>query len=285
MNKLDSRLYKATPLRVENGIPVFTNADAYIANYDRIAHDHLAAMRSHGINPFIEEDIWRALEETTLTLIRRYGNAGMRVLDVGVGLARLLREVPEMHRYGVDISLDYLSEARTAGVEVALARAEALPYHDGVFDLVVCTDVLEHVLDLNAAVAEVLRVLKPEGHLIARVPDREDLSPYLAPDYPYAFAHLRRFDAAELTLLFSRVFEYDVVDIHPVFVFDDRKLRWPLRRGRTKMTVFLRHLSRLSARLRRVVLQGLYLPLELNVVVHKSSPGSDARVKAVPVPH
>ena len=68
MNKLDSRLYKATPLRVENGIPVFTKADAYIANYDRIAHDHLAAMRSHGINPFIEEDIWRALD---LARIRR----------------------------------------------------------------------------------------------------------------------------------------------------------------------------------------------------------------------
>ncbi len=45
-------------------------------------------------------------------------------------------------------------------------RLERLPFADGVFDVVVAADVLEHVPDLPAAVAELARVLAPGGRLV-----------------------------------------------------------------------------------------------------------------------
>ena len=54
-----------------------------------------------------------------------------------------------------------------------------MPYEDGFFDAIVACDVLEHVIDLNECCRQILRVLKPGGVLIVRVPFKEDLSPYL----------------------------------------------------------------------------------------------------------
>ena len=52
-----------------------------------------------------------------------------------------------------------------------------MPYSDESFDVILCTDVLEHVIDLNLCVAKILSVLKKGGLLIIRVPNREDLQP------------------------------------------------------------------------------------------------------------
>ncbi len=43
------------------------------------------------------------------------------------------------------------------------ASAEALPYADGSFSVIICLDVLEHVRDLKATIAEIARVLAPGG--------------------------------------------------------------------------------------------------------------------------
>ena len=47
-------------------------------------------------------------------------------------------------------------------------RAEALPFAEASFDVVWCTDVLEHLADLPAALAQIARVLKPGGTLLVR---------------------------------------------------------------------------------------------------------------------
>ncbi|MFX8075194.1 class I SAM-dependent methyltransferase, partial [Acinetobacter baumannii] len=79
---------------------------------------------------------------------------------------------------GIDISLDYLRRAREAGISVCFSRIEDMPYKDGFFDAIVCTDVLEHVLDLNYCTAQILRVLRPGGVLILRVPHNDLLEVY-----------------------------------------------------------------------------------------------------------
>lgn len=108
---------------------------------------------------------------------------GMRVLDAGCGSGRHLCEAfrsPGVEVAGVDLSpadlgkarafLSLMAREREGRWSVACADVERLPFAGGVFDVVVCAEVLEHVFDNRAAVAELVRVLKPGGDLVVTVP-------------------------------------------------------------------------------------------------------------------
>lgn len=109
--------------------------------------------------------------------------AGMRVLDAGCGGGRHLCEpfrTPGVDVAGVDLKWDDLCKTRgylslmageTSGRwVVAQADVTKLPFSDGSFDMVVCSEVLEHIEDNRAAVRELVRVLKPGGDLVVTVP-------------------------------------------------------------------------------------------------------------------
>jgi 2-polyprenyl-3-methyl-5-hydroxy-6-metoxy-1,4-benzoquinol methylase len=53
---------------------------------------------------------------------------------------------------------------------VAQADVTRLPFADGFFDIVVCSEVLEHIPDNGAAIRELVRVVKPGGDLVVTVP-------------------------------------------------------------------------------------------------------------------
>jgi ubiquinone/menaquinone biosynthesis C-methylase UbiE len=91
-------------------------------------------------------------------------------LDAGCGdgryLAALAGELPE-RRAGCDLSERILETARRrVEADFRQANLEALPFADGEFDLVLCSQVIEHVLDPAAALAELARVLRPHGTLV-----------------------------------------------------------------------------------------------------------------------
>lgn len=201
-----SSIYTREPESFQDEIPVFSNRDAYVENYEKIAADHVAQISETQENPFMEEELWVSLEASTREYIQRYVAKGSRILDVGVGLGRLLEPLTEYERYGVDISLDYLTIAKQRGIEVALAKIEELPYAPGFFDAIVVCDVLEHVFDLNFCCEKILSCLRPGGVLIVRVPFKEDLTAYLDEKLPYEFIHLRNFDEGSLRLLFQKIF-------------------------------------------------------------------------------
>ena len=199
-------IYSRQPRSFERGVPVFIDRqnDTYVENYDRISSDHIASIERGSGNPFIDSNVWTQIERNTLEQGKQYVQPGMTVLDVGVGTGRLLSHFPEARRYGIDVSINYVERLVDSGAKVAVGNLEELPYVDGAFDVVFCTDVLEHVENLLLAAKELIRVTKPGGVLIIRVPYREDLSQYLQGDYPYRFAHLRNFDEHGLRLLFER---------------------------------------------------------------------------------
>ncbi len=112
--------------------------------------------------------------------------AGCRILDVGCGTGR---HVCAAYRHdkvtviGVDLSVDDLAEtARRLRFQdhlgehgggkwgVNAADIKALPFKTAFFDVVVCSEVMEHIDDHLAAVREVARVLKPGGDLVVSVP-------------------------------------------------------------------------------------------------------------------
>lgn len=265
-------LFGRPPLRIEGGIPVFSRESAYTRNYESIAADHLKWFEEHGTNPWIPEDIWVDLERSTADLIGKYAQDGARILDAGVGLGRLLERFPQLERYGIDISLKYLGIAESKGIQGSYATLEDMPYQDGVFDIVVCTDVLEHVTDLNKCCAQLLRVVKSAGILIVRVPYRERLEPYVADSYPYQFAHLRGFDEYSLRLLFEKILgcrclEFAMAGYSPSPLRLKCQLDLPLRDR--ALDWLLKAVRRGVASKYDALLRWLYYAIDVNVVVRK----------------
>lgn len=269
MNLTD--LYRRQQLDNVDGIPIFAaRKDEYIENYERISADHLSSV-DHGLgNPFMDEGIWRDIEENTIRLITKYISDGASILDVGVGTGRILAHFQNLKCHGIDVSVDYLKRLKSTNIELAMANLEDLPYHDALFDAVVCTDVLEHVLDLHKALAEIHRVLRPGGFLFVRVPYRENLYPYAAENYPYALAHVRSFDEYGLHILLGKVFKMNKMDQAFDRCFSSERLPWPIFFGRGPMNRILQWIGRLSPVL-RTPLSFVYRPMEITVVYQKSS--------------
>src|SRR5690606_16464018 len=111
---------------------------------------------------------------------------GMRALDIGAGAGR---HSFELYRRGADVvAFDQNADDMKAVADMfvateregdvsdgTLARAEvgaalALPYDDATFDLVLISEVLEHVPEDERAIAELVRVLKPGGVAAVTVP-------------------------------------------------------------------------------------------------------------------
>lgn len=105
------------------------------------------------------------------------------LLDVGCGHRPYEPVAPPGVRW---IGMDTKASDRSGADAWALAGA--LPFRDGAFDTVLCTQVLEHVEDPGAAVAEMVRVLRPGGKLIVTVPQA-----WFLHEEPYDFWRFTRY--------------------------------------------------------------------------------------------
>jgi SAM-dependent methyltransferase len=120
---------------------------------------------------------------------------GARLLDAGCGSGRMLDELARYGRVtGVDLSSEAVASARARGHEVVRAAIEAMPFDEGTFDLVSCLDVIEHTPDDLATLAELRRVTRPGGLLVATVPAYQALWSW----HDEVNRHYRRYDATQL---------------------------------------------------------------------------------------
>lgn len=131
---------------------------------------------------------------------------GLNICDLGFGQGFLTRELLARGAGNitvVDISRTYLREfARHPSITAIQANAERLPFVDQ-FDLVFCSDVMEHVLNLSSFLICLNQAIRVGGHACVRVPYRENLmqySPYVG--CAYEFAHLRSFNRDLLQIYF-----------------------------------------------------------------------------------
>lgn len=112
--------------------------------------------------------------------ISRLGyNSKINVLDIGTSTGtnlRMLRDSGFTNVTGLDMSEDAarFCEEKNLG-KVLIGDVQAMPFDDEAFDLVLATDILEHVDDDKAAAREIARVLKPGGHVLISVPAFQSL--------------------------------------------------------------------------------------------------------------
>lgn len=125
----------------------------------------------HHPNPAI-----RRIEETRVRTILKFirPTEGARVLEVGCGAGNVLERVVGAELTGIDLCDHLLEKANSRlGARARLIKADAtsLPFDDSYFNIVYCTEVLEHVLDPRAVIAEMRRVLRSDGIAVVSVPN------------------------------------------------------------------------------------------------------------------
>lgn len=127
------------------------------------------------------------------------GDGGYRVLDVGCGPKPYYPFFAEhaSEYVGVDVAENPVAELR--------GRLEALPVEDGSFDVVLCTQVLEHCDDPAQAVRELRRVTAPGGRVLASTHGVQVYHPSPEDYWRWTHAGLRR--------LFEENAEWDSVSV------------------------------------------------------------------------
>ena len=190
---------------------------------------------TQAVEAHIERDHWwfRGRRRLVAATIRAFGiPPSAQVLDVGCGTGSNLRLLVELG-FGDVTGLDRSEEAIRWCREKQLPPVErgdlcALPFPEDHFDLVLATDVLEHIDEPGVGVAELRRVLRPGGTLIVTVPAFESLWG-LQDDVAH---HKRRYHRDELVVQLrdsgftvARSFHFNFLLFVPIWLAR-RLMRW-----------------------------------------------------------
>lgn len=166
----------------------------YHENYENIAHEDIETS-------ILEERYVSLLADRIVHLSPSMKDK--KVCDVGSGKGFLLRRIQQekpSYLAAVDISLNYLKSFEDP-IHTFQANAENMPF-ENMFDIVTCTDVMEHVINVGNFLHSLNKAIKIGGYAIIRVPYKENLLNYsMHHGCKYQFAHLRDFNKENLKRL------------------------------------------------------------------------------------
>ncbi len=159
-----------------------------------------------------------------------------RVLDVGCssgGLLAILASQGFSRLTGVDPSPVCVDHVRAKGIEAYQGGAEAVPSDSARFDLITLTGVLEHIEDVRAAIAALVRVCCPGGRILLEVPDAIRYAEFLhSPFQDFNTEHINHFSCESLSNL-MRPFGFTLLRQESIEITGPSGLRLP-----TLLTVF-----------------------------------------------
>ena len=168
--------------------------------------------RSDFYDGFFEEKDFEASTLDPRSVIRRLTIAaflstqlapGASVMDVGCGLGDVLAGLPANYRlYGLEYSAESVAGAQRRLGERAVIQPGSIhqiPLTSESLDACLCLEVLEHIADDAGAVAEMSRLLRVGGFLIAAVPYT-----YYWPQYRRLLGHYRHYNRDSFVHLFER---------------------------------------------------------------------------------
>ena len=144
------------------------------------------------------------------------------ILEIGSGISPVMTTGGQMVYSDFSVTgLQILKRTQKRGWYVA-ADGVNLPFKSGVFAHTVCSEVLEHIADDKAAIKELVRVMRPAGHLILTFPHRQF---YFALDDRFV-KHYRRYELSAMK---------NILSIHGLKPISTQKVLGPLE----KITMFI----------------------------------------------
>lgn len=215
----------AEPARIEGFLRIPAEPEA-IASFPEDAHEDLDLRQ--------ERSFWfRERNALIVHLLRRFFSQADSLAEVGCGtgfvLAGIIRANPALRCLGGELFLSGLRAARRRlGPNVPLLQMDArvIPFEEE-FDVVCAFDVLEHIDDDRAALAEIFRAVKPGGGILLSVPQH----PWLWSRADDLGCHKRRYRRSELANKvreagFEVLFQTSFVSILlPAFILQRLSLR------------------------------------------------------------
>jgi len=101
-------------------------------------------------------------EPTVRALLKKIHPEATSLLDIGCGRGYLLSRIAESHPKIKLVGCDVYNHVEVPGVEYRQGTITALPFPDNSFDVVTATCILEHIIDVEKAVAELKRVARKQ---------------------------------------------------------------------------------------------------------------------------
>ncbi len=133
---------------------------------------HLDPIRSDAAYAEILEN-WDASFYSKYTDSLKVPETGARLLDVGCGVGQVVRKLNDVgyEAYGVDVAEPNIAKAQKLTPRCRLYDGQTLPFSSDYFVAVGALNVLEHVLEPEAFLAELVRVAKPGGRIVVSSPN------------------------------------------------------------------------------------------------------------------
>lgn len=104
-------------------------------------------------------------------------NHRIKLIDIGCGDGYILKEIkrvfPNFRLFGIDLSETRLKRAEKLVPTAALNKGDVqnMPFNAEVFDIAICSEVIEHIRDDVGLLREIRRILKPRSFLILSTPN------------------------------------------------------------------------------------------------------------------
>ena len=156
---------------------------------------------------------WLVIKHLSTLEMEKQGEA-IKILEVGCAgghLSGLLARIfPKAKIFGIDVYAPAILEAkkRFPKITFKVADAHKLPFKKGTFDLVVCSETIEHVVDPKKMLEEISRVMKKGGRTVVEMDSGSPLFriiwyfwTHLGKGKVWRHAHLHPFSSHELESL------------------------------------------------------------------------------------
>lgn len=138
---------------------------------------------SHPFIVWVEDLRLKTISNLIKNHMKKNNVSNPQILEAGCGAGHVLEEIANKinpcNLTGLDPLPEWLKQAeKRLGDKAKLIHgfAENLPFQDKSFDYVICTEVLEHVIDPKAVLKELKRVVKKNGLVIISVPNEKLIS-------------------------------------------------------------------------------------------------------------